>query len=134
MKDETPIYVPLRPTVQTFGEFTMGVKGFKYWLANTGHDAHIQDNIDTIGKFDTKLAKRRADGSHGKRNNVHSTSPHGTLENGSRLLVGLLRVHPVVGWASILFPSGTYKGQMFGTGNVVHCSTMVDTSRELFLI
>ena len=34
------------------------------FLADTGHDSHVENNIDRVGKLNTDLCKRRTDRSH----------------------------------------------------------------------
>ena len=40
----------------------------------SGHDVHIQNNIDRVGKLNAVLCEIRAYNRHGIRNNVHSSS------------------------------------------------------------
>ena len=103
-------------------------------LAYTGHDCHADNNVDGVGNFDTGLCKVGLNGTHGERNDIHSSALHGAGEDLLSHLVCLLGLHPVVGGTAVFLFSGTNECSAFNTSNVVQSRTMIITSGELFLV
>jgi hypothetical protein len=70
--------------------------------AHAGHDAHVDHDIGAVGEFDADVGDRRADGTHGERDDVHGASAHAALEQAAQGFLHLVRVFPVVVGAGIV--------------------------------
>ena len=106
----------------------------EHLLAHSGHDSHVEYNIDRVSKLYTCLCDRRTDRSHGVRDNVHCSALHNAVIHRSEHCVHFFGIHPVVGRTSVFLPAGADECSVLNTGNVVGLCSVVDTARELLLV
>ena len=103
-------------------------------LANTGHDRHVQHNVDGIRQFNADFCQRRTNRAHGVGNHIHCAALIAVPSNIIKHLVGFLRLHPVVSGACILFLAGADKGTILHAGNVIDRCAVQIAIRQLFLV
>ena len=88
-------------------------------FADTGHDIHVQHNVNGVGDLNTDLGERRADRAHRIGDDVHRSALVRTGSDVVKHFIGFLRIHPVVGGAGVLFFSGADERAVLHTGHVV---------------
>ena len=120
--------------METADEIVAVTEGFENLAADAGHDCHVENNVDTVGEFDTDFGERRTDSAHGERNDVHCSSFHGTLIDTFEQFVGFVFLHPVVGGTCVFFFFGADESTAFHTCDVVDCGTVEIATGEQFLI
>ena len=103
-------------------------------LTDTSHNSHVEYNVDGVGNFDTDLSERRADRTHGERNNVHGSALVGTASDIIELCVHFLGFAPVVGGTCVFFFLGADEGSVFYTSNVVGFGSVIVATGELFFV
>ena len=101
---------------------------------HSGHDVHIQYNVDGVSQLHAYLCQRRTDGTHGVGNHIHGSALHYAVEQGGQLCIHFLGVTPVVGGACIFLVAGADEGSVLHTGYVVGQSSMIKASGELLLV
>jgi len=134
MTDITVLLVKLSLGVETLDEAGIIAESLKNVSTYTGHDAHVEYNVDRVGKLDTVFSKGRAYNTHGIRNNVHGSALHGAAEKLGKLSVAVSGSHPVIDVTCILLLGGTDKGSALYTGNVVNCGSVKIAVRKKLLI
>ena len=106
----------------------------KRLCAHSGHDIHIQHNIDRIGQLNADFGEGRADRTHGVRNDVHGTAFHYAIKELAQFFIHHLGIFPVVGGACILFFPGADKGSTLYAGNVAGTGSVQQTAGKFFLV
>ena len=103
-------------------------------LAATGHNGHIQNNIDGIGDFQTNLGELRTNRAHGIGDDVHGSAGIGASGDVIEHLVCVGGSHPVVGGTCFLFGVGADECASLNTGDVVGLGAVQIAAGELFLV
>ena len=93
-------------------------------LAHSGHDVHVQHNVDRIGDLDTDLGEGRTNGTHGIGNDIHGSALVSTGSDVIEHFISLRGLHPMVGGAGVLFFSGADQSSVLHTGHVVLCGSV----------
>ena len=101
---------------------------------HSGHNIHVENNIDGVGDLNANLGESRTDGTHGIGDDIHGSVFHDAIIHGGQFGVHLLGIHPVVGGTCILFFAGADEGSILDAGNVVGQSTMIQASRQLLRV
>ncbi len=109
-------------------------QGVPHGLADARHDRHVEHDVNRVGQLDAYFGKRRADRAHGIGNDIHGAAPVAAPRDVVQHFVGLLRFHPVVGRAGILFFSGADEGSVLHARHVVDSGAVQIAARQLFLI
>ena len=107
---------------------------FKSLFAHTGHDVHVQDNIDGVGNLDADFSERRADGAHGVGDDVHGTAFHNAVVHRVQHCVHLIGIHPVVGGSCVLFFLGADESSVLNTSDVVGAGSVIQAAGKFFLV
>ena len=76
VNDIAVFFVEVCLCMKTLDEVGAVAELIKASLAGTGHDKHVEYNIDRVGKFDTDFREVRAKHAHGVRNHVHGLAAH----------------------------------------------------------
>ena len=126
--------VDLALSVSTSYEVVAVAESFEYVVAYSGHNSHIQYDVNGIGKLDTNLGDRTAYGTHRERNYVHSTTLVSVFENALQFCVCLLRLPPVVGRTAVFFLTGANESSSFYTSNVVGVGAVEQATGKGLLI
>ena len=109
-------------------------QGIPNLLSHSGHDGHVQHNVNRIGELHADFGQRRTYRTHGIRNDIHSAALVAAAGNVIQHFISLFRIHPVVGGARILFLFGADHGAVLYTGHVVNSGAVQIAARQLLLI
>ena len=121
--------------VQTANEVVRSIaEVLESLFAHSGHDVHIEYNIDRVGQLYAYLSERRTDGAHGIRDNVHGSALHNAVIHGGQHCLHVSGSHPVVSRACVLFLFGADESSVLYAGYVVRQSSVIQTAGVLFLI
>ncbi len=134
MADITVLLVDVGTCVQTLNEVVAVAERLKDVLADTGHDDHVQNDIDRIGKLNAVLREIRADDRHRIRNDIHGLSFVGARKELRELRIALLRLHPVIDVARVFLLSRADEGTVLHTCDVVDRRSVKIAVREFFFI
>src|SRR5579859_783953 len=93
-------------------------------LAHAGHDAHIGDDVRTVGDFHAAFADGGIHRAHDVGHNVHGATAHGAVQERADLVLGGAGIHPIVGGAGVVFIGSADKGEVLGAGYVVGTATV----------
>ena len=107
---------------------------FQNFLADTRHNAHIEHDVNRVGKLNTGFCKRRTDRAHGIGNDIHGSALVAVAGNIVNHFIGFFGVHPVVGGAGILFLFGADEGSVLHAGHVVDRGSVIIAIGEQFLV
>ena len=132
--DVSLLCVDVALAVQALNPVGAVAKRIPYLLSYTGHNSHIQDNIDGIRELYADFCERRADGAHGIRNDIHRAALVAASCNVIKHFVRFLRILPVVGRACVFLLAGTDKRSVLHTGNIVNRCAVQIAARQFFLI
>ena len=103
-------------------------------LPHTGHDIHVEHNIDRISQLDADLGERGADRAHAIRDDVHGTALHRAVKQLAQLVVHDVWVLPVVGRAGVLFFARTNERASFDACDIVDSRPMQQAAGQLFRV
>ena len=121
--------------VQTTYPIIIGIpKMSKYLFAYTGHDCHIQHNVNRVCHFKSNLCIWRSNRTHGIRDYIHRFSFVAASCNIVKHFISFSRLFPVIGRSGILFFFRTDKCSCLYACNVIEGSTVQIATRQLFLI
>ena len=135
LNDIAVFRIDVRLGVQTANEIVGDIaEVLESLCAHTGHDIHIQDNVDGIRHLNANLCKRRTDRTHAVRNDVHGSALHHAVIKRRQLGIHFLRIHPVIRRACVLLLTSADKGSVFHTSNVIRTGAMIQASRIFILI
>ena len=134
MADITVLFAAVSGCVQTLDEVRAVAERVHHALADTGHDEHVQHDVNGVGQLNADLAELRADNAHGVGDNVHRLALVRAGVQLGQLCVALLRIHPVVDVACVLFLTGADKGPAFHARHVVDCGAVQVAVRILLLV
>ena len=101
--DVTVLLVKLCFGVQTLYIVGAVADSVKHIVADAGHDEHIENDIDGVGKLDAVFGEFRAYNAHGVGNDVHGASLHRAGVELCELCIAFGGIHPVVDIAGVLF-------------------------------
>ncbi|MPN25745.1 hypothetical protein SDC9_173160 [bioreactor metagenome] len=87
----------LADAVETGDILAIGAEDIKDLQTNAGHDHHVDDNVCTIGQFNTNLGDRAADRTHGERNDIECAAFHATTVEAGHGLLECDGIDPVIG-------------------------------------
>ncbi len=76
VNDITVFFVKVCLCMKTLDEVGAVTELVEASLAGTGHDKHIEHDIDRVGKLNTDLREIGAEHAHGIRDNVHGLAAH----------------------------------------------------------
>mmetsp|Transcript_42799 Transcript_42799/g.114541 ORF Transcript_42799/g.114541 Transcript_42799/m.114541 type:complete len:503 (-) Transcript_42799:150-1658(-) len=110
------------------------VQVLSHFLAHTGHDFHVHHHVGTVRDLHASLGNLRPDGTHGVRHNVHDAALHAAIEKRGEDAAHLIRLHPVVGRASILLLLAADVGTVLNTSNVTLMRASKVAARALFRV
>ena len=102
--------------------------------ADTGHDVHVQDNVDGVGHLNANLGVGAADRTHAVGDHVHGAALHAAGVHGDQLGLHLFGIHPVVDVAGILFVLGADEGAALNAGHIVLGGVVQNAARQLLLV
>jgi len=134
MNDITVFFVDIFLSMETLNEISIVTESIDNFFACTGHNEHVKNNVDRVGKLDTDLSKRRFYHAHGVRNNVHGSANHTILIKSIEGVVHFFGVTPVVDVACFFFCFGADEGSVFYTCNVILCGSVEITAGKFFLV
>ena len=134
LADPALLRVNVALAVQTANPVVAVAENVHDLLTDSGHDGHVENNIDGVCQLNADLSERGTDRAHGVRDNVHGTALVAATSNIVQHLVCFLRLFPVVGRACVLFFSGADEGSVLNTGNIIRSCSVIVAARELFLI
>ena len=120
--------------VETLDEVSRVTQLVQDGLAHTGHDGHVQDNIDGIGQLDAVLGERRAHRTHAVGNHVHGTALHGAGADAVQHGVHFHGVHPVVGGACVFLLLAADEGAALHTGHIAGVRAVEIAAGQLLLV
>ena len=106
----------------------------KYFFAYTGHNYHVQHNINRVCYLKSNLCIWRSNRTHGIRNYIHRFSFIAASCNIVQHFISFCRFSPMVGRTGILFLFRTDECSCLYACNVVESSTMQVATRKFFLI
>ena len=96
--------------------------------ADTGHDAHVDDDIRRVGELHADLRHRRADRPHAERQHVHGPPAHRAAEQLLEPPPHLVGVFPVVGGARRLLRERADEGAVLDPRDVARVGARVGNS------
>ena len=134
MRDILFLFVYLRFGMQASGKISAGIQFVDDFLTYAGHDGHTQNDVNGIGKLNTDFSKLCARYAHGKRDGIHGSSLHGTVEQSPQFGVHLIRSNPVVGWTRILFLRRADYRSLFVSRYILGIGAIIQTARQLLLV
>ena len=134
VRNITLVGVELGLGVETLYEVRRIAERFIDLRADARHDRHAADNVDRVGDLHAVLGKRRADRTHRVGDNVHRPAAHAPGVDIAQLCLHLVRRHPVVRGAGVLFLSAADERAALDAGDVVERAAVVYTARQLFLV
>ena len=121
--------------VQTANEVVGGVaEVLESVSAHSGHDVHVQDNVDGVGQLNAYLSERGADRAHGVRDNVHGSALHNAVVHRGQHSLHFLRIHPVVGGACVLLLTAADESSVLNSCNVVGECSVIQAAGELLRV
>ena len=103
-------------------------------LTDAGHDVHVEDDVDRVGDFDADFGERRADRTHGIRDDVHRAALIRAAGDVVEALIHFLRIAPVVRRTGGFLVGCADKRPVFDTGDVVRTRPMQIAARKLFFV
>ena len=106
----------------------------EYFVADAGHNRHVEHDIDGVGQLNAVLCKGRADNAHGIGNGVHGAALHGAVVQLIEFFVHLRRVNPVVGGAGILLLFGADEGTALHPGDIAGIGAVQIAAGQLLLV
>ena len=118
--------------METFYEIGRIAKLIKSFLAHSGHDFHIENNVDTVGKFDADFCEGRTKLTHGIGNNVHGSAFHCAVCKRTKTRIHFVFFDPVVGGTRHFFFGGADESSCFNPCNVILFCSVKKTSRKFF--
>lgn len=119
LADVTLLFVDVGFRVQTADEIVAFTESVEHLLPHSGHDCHVEHDIDAVGELDADLGEGRADRAHGIGNDIHGPALHRTLVDALEQFVRLVLLHPVVGGTCVLFLFGADEGTAFDARDIV---------------
>ena len=134
MNDVSLLLVKICTSVKTLDEVCAVTESIKNVSSNSGHDEHIKNNVDRVGKLDTVLSEIRANNGHRVRDYIHGLVLIRALVKLRKGCVALLGIHPVVDSTCVLLLRGADEGAVLYTSNVVDRGSVKITAGELILI
>ena len=121
--------------VQTTNEVVRNIaQVFKCLLTHSGHDVHVQNNIDGVSQFHANLCERRTDRTHRIRDYIHGSALHNAVIQRNELCLHFVRSHPVVGRACIFLLLGADESSVFYSCYIIRQRSVIQTARQLFRI
>ena len=118
------VFVNIGAGMQAFDKVGTVSENVKNVLTGSGHNKHIENDINRIGKLYTDFGKFRFRNTHRIGNNVHCSTLHRAFKKLSELFIALGGGHPIVDISRILFLFRTDEGSVFDSGNVVNCGSV----------
>ncbi len=120
--------------VETADEIIGIAQLVQHLLAHAGHDGHADDHIDGVGDLDAHLGKAGSHRAHAEGDHIHGPPLHGAAQHIGSHLIGLLRIHPVVGGTAVRLIAGADKCAALHTSHIVQRRTVIVAARELLLV
>ena len=105
-----------------------------HFSAHTGHNVHVQHDVDGVCDLISDFRQRRANRAHGIGNHVHRTPLIASAGNVEQHLIRFLWFFPVVSRPGILLLPRTDKRSILDTGHIVHLCPMEIAPRQFLLI
>ena len=134
VRDIALVGVELGLGVETLDKVRRIAERFIDLRADARHDRHAADNVDRVGDLNAVLGKRRADRTHRIGNNIHCPAAHAPGIDIVQLRLHLVRRHPVVRGAGVLFLFAADERAALDAGDVVERAAVVYAARQLFLV
>ena len=126
-----------------FGKFRIRVPAFnkvsvakrvQNFLTNSGHNSHIQNDVNRVGDLYSDFREFTSDSAHRIRNNVHGSAFHNVLKKTFQKFIRFVGFHPVIDRRGIVFILGTDKGSAFYPCDVVDRRAVKIATGQFFLI
>ena len=109
-------------------------ENFKNFRADSGHDSHIENNVNGVGYFNADFCKRRADGTHRIGDDIHCSAFITVACDVIKFFIHFFRVAPVVGRTCVFLFAGADECSVLNTRNVVGlCSVKIAAGKFLFI-
>ena len=118
--------------METFYEIGRIAKLVKCFLTHSGHDFHVKNDIDTVGKFNSDFCKGRTELTHGIGYNIHGSAFHCTVCKRTQARIHFVFFHPVVCRACHFFFGGADESSCFHPCNVVLFCSVKKASGKFF--
>ena len=128
------LFIEIALAVQSLDKTGIVAERVAHGLADTGHDRHIQNDVDGVRQLKAVLGKRRADDGHGVRNDIHRAALVSAVGESVHLLVHFLGVHPVVGGTGVLLALTADEGAVLDAGDIVRVGAVEIAAGELVLV
>ena len=112
-------------------ELSVRYEHIHHLRTDPGHDVHIAHDIGTVGQLNADLRDGRADGPHGKGNDVQGAALHAALVQPPHGLLELIGMHPVVRGAGLFLRARADVGAVLHAGHVAGIGTEQETVRPL---
>ena len=134
MADVTVVFVEISLGVETLDVIRAVAESFENVVSDSGHDKHIENDVNGVCELDAVLREIGAYDAHGVGNDIHCSALHGAAVKLCELLVAFLGIHPVVDVSGVFLLRCADEGSSFNTCNVVYCCAVEIASGELFFV
>ncbi len=94
--DVTLGFIDVNFGMKTFYEIVVFTQSLGNHFAHSGHDIHIQNNINGVSQLNTDFCKFATDNTHGIGNDIHCSAFHAATINLGQHVIAFFRIHPVV--------------------------------------
>src|SRR5712692_691150 len=129
MRDVAAHGIQIAEGVQAGNEIGRRADAVQSDFAHARHDAHIGDDVGTVGDFHACFADWGIHRAHDIGHDVHGAAAHGAIEERTDFVPGGAGIYPVVGGTGILFFRGADEGEVLGAGDVIGTAAMQVTVR-----